>query len=88
MFAVYLPEYDGEKRALPQSFYQPIEIAGKLEALNPMSVISRGYSAAFGADGKLIKSIDDAEPGDELNLRLSDGIIIAKTLEKKENTDV
>ncbi len=32
VFAVYLPEYDGEKRALPQSFYQPIEITGRLEA--------------------------------------------------------
>ncbi len=32
VFAVYLPEYDGEKRPLPQSFYQPIEISGKLEA--------------------------------------------------------
>lgn len=32
VFTVYLPEYDGEKRALPQSFYQPIEITGRLEA--------------------------------------------------------
>lgn len=32
VFAVYLPEYDGERRALPQSFYQPIEVTGRVEA--------------------------------------------------------
>ncbi len=47
--------------------------AGKLGALNPLSVISRGYSAVYGGDGKLVKSITDVKAGDKVRFRTSDG---------------
>lgn len=49
--------------------------ASKLEALNPLSVLLRGFSAVFNDGGKLIKSVDDVAPGDTLSLRTADGTI-------------
>ena len=47
--------------------------AGKLQALNPMAVISRGYSAVFDADGAVIKSVEQLSVGDEVCLKMADG---------------
>ncbi len=57
----------------------------KLEALNPMSVISRGYSAVFGDDGKLIKSVDQLEIGDKFNFKTVDGSVSAEVKGKTKN---
>ncbi len=48
-------------------------ISGKLEALNPLSVISRGYSAIYSEDSTLIKSVDQLEIGMKINFQTSDG---------------
>ncbi len=55
-------------------------VAGKLSALDPLSVISRGYSAAFNNDGSIIKSVNDVQIGDSVELRVSDGIIKADVI--------
>lgn len=47
----------------------------KLEALNPMSVISRGYSAVFDENNKLIKSVDQVNIGDTFSFRTIDGSV-------------
>lgn len=47
--------------------------AAKLEALNPLSVISRGYSAVYSEDGSVIKSVKQIKTGDLVSLRLADG---------------
>lgn len=54
-----------------------------LDALSPLKVLSRGYSVA-DVDGKTISSVDDANIDDNLNLRLSDGTLKCKVLEKGE----
>jgi len=45
----------------------------KLNALNPLNVLSRGYSVAY-TDTATIKKTKDFENVDKFNLRLSDGI--------------
>ncbi len=45
----------------------------KLKSLNPLSVLGRGFSVAFGADGKAIKSVSELPTGTEFELMLSDG---------------
>ena len=60
-----------------------VMLTSKLEALNPMSVISRGYSAIFDFENKLIKSINDIELDDKFKLRMADGEITAKALDKR-----
>ncbi len=57
----------------------------KLEALNPMSVISRGYSAVFDNDGKLIKSVDQLDIGDTFNFKTIDGSVSAEVKGKIKN---
>lgn len=48
-------------------------IAGKLEALNPLSVISRGYSAVYTEDKSLVKSVSQLAPGMRVSFKTSDG---------------
>ena len=52
-------------------------IASKLEGLNPLSVLARGYSIAE-KDGKVISSKTQLEKDDEFTLEFSDGKIKAK----------
>ncbi len=49
-------------------------ILKKLEALNPISVINRGF-AYVQKDGKLIKKVSDVTSGDLIKLTVSDGTI-------------
>lgn len=58
----------------------------KLEALNPMSVISRGYSAVFLDDGTLVKSVTQVKEGDEFSFKTGDGKVGGRvtTIEKNE----
>lgn len=56
-------------------------LTASLEALNPMSVISRGYSAVFDGDGKLIKSVRQIEKGDRFTFRTTDGSVVGDVVE-------
>lgn len=47
-------------------------LAATLDALSPLKVLSRGYAIAQGPRG-VMKSVQDAESGDKLKLKLSDG---------------
>ena len=59
-------------------------VASKLEVLNPLSVLLRGYSAVFTENGKLIKTVDDVTVSDALTVRTSDGEISATVTETKK----
>lgn len=48
-----------------------------LEALNPLKVIARGYSAVYKSDGKLIKSVNDIAVDDEIEFKTVDGSVSA-----------
>ncbi|MBQ4561044.1 MAG: exodeoxyribonuclease VII large subunit [Clostridia bacterium] len=65
-----------------------IRLTAKLDALNPMSVISRGYSAVFDGGGSLVKSVNDVNIGEKLKLNVSDGVIVAEAIEIKEKDNV
>lgn len=49
----------------------------KLDAMNPLSVLSRGYGAAFASDGTVIRSAAQVEKGSNISLMLSDGTVRA-----------
>ena len=55
----------------------------KLEALSPMAVLLRGYSAAFGEQGTLIRSVKEVECGDKIALSVSDGTIYTEVIGKE-----
>ena len=58
-----------------------------LNALNPLAVLSRGYSAVFSENGHVVKSVKDVAKGDRVRMKLSDGELVAETVEinKSEN---
>ncbi len=60
-------------------------LAAALNALSPLAVLSRGYGAAFGYNGKLIKSVSDVNIGDELTIKISDGEIKAGVISKTKS---
>ncbi len=51
-------------------------LAGKLESLNPLAVLSRGYSVAM-KEGKTVKSTREVTKGDIVTLRFTDGRVDA-----------
>ena len=54
---------------------------GKLDGLNPLSVISRGYSVAQ-KDGKTLTGVSSADVGDLITVRLLDGSLSAEVKSK------
>ncbi len=56
------------------------KLGAKLEALNPVSVLQRGYSIAE-KDGKMINSIKEINVGDNIYLTLKDGKVVTKVTE-------
>ncbi len=50
-------------------------LLGKLDALSPLKVLSRGYSLATTKDGALLTSKKQVNAGDEISVRLNDGSI-------------
>lgn len=59
-------------------------LAGKLNALSPLGVISRGYALAE-SDGKVVTKVKDVSVNDEISVRLSDGMLKAKVIGIKED---
>lgn len=46
----------------------------KLEALNPLSVLMRGFAVA-SKDGKTLKSVNDIKVGETFEMKLKDGVV-------------
>ena len=47
-------------------------VAARLDALNPLAVLQRGY-AVVQRDGQLVRSVRQVSPGDVVSVRVSDG---------------
>ena len=59
----------------------------KMEALNPLAVVARGYSAVFDEKGILVKSVSQIAPGDGISFALTDGKVHAR-VEKIESEKI
>ena len=55
-------------------------LAGKLDALSPLKVISRGY-ALVSSDSGIVKSVKNINKGDSVKVELSDGSFNATVTE-------
>ncbi len=64
-----------EKISLAQGKLAGLE--QQVSALNPLSILARGYSVVTGADGGIIRSVNQIEIGDQVQVRLNDGDIEA-----------
>ncbi|MBQ7226532.1 MAG: exodeoxyribonuclease VII large subunit [Clostridia bacterium] len=63
-----------------------IQLNAKLLALNPMSVLNRGYGAICDSENRVISTVNSVEINDNINIMLCDGRISA-TVTKKERRE-
>ena len=61
---------------------------GRLESVNPLSVINRGYSMTLDKNGNIVSSIDDIRTGEGISVRVKDGNIFARVESKTEGNNV
>jgi exodeoxyribonuclease VII large subunit len=52
--------------------------AQRLTALSPSAVLSRGFAIVTGTDGEVVWRVDQVDPGDDIQVRVSDGSFGAK----------
>jgi len=61
---------------------------GKLESLNPKSILNRGYSIAYQLpDRQIIRTQDDISSGEEFELQTGSGSIFAEKIKNKKVND-
>lgn len=59
-------------------------LAEKINALNPLSVLSRGFAVAL-KDEKPLRSVSEVKAGDRLSVKLKDGVIDCAAEKIREN---
>lgn len=50
----------------------------RLAALSPLAVLERGYAVVSDSQGRLVRSVDQVRPGQQVKVRLSDGHLTAE----------
>jgi len=69
-----------EKRILREQHRFAFTV-GRMQALSPLSVLSRGYAIAFSErSGRALRGVDDVQPGERLRIRLASGELRAEVL--------
>lgn len=53
-----------------------------LDAMSPLKVLARGYAVA-SREGKVVSSVEQVEPGDQVSVLVSDGRLSCRVLEKE-----
>ena len=72
-----------------QVFEQQLkQMAAKMETLNPLSVLARGYSLTTRLDGELLIDCNSVAPGDKIKTRVGNGTIesIVEAIDSKKTT--
>ena len=62
-------------------------LAAQMQALNPLSVLSRGYSAVYSEENAVVKSVRQMHPGQSVTLRMADGEADAEIRALREKTE-
>ena len=70
-------------QTLSQKRQNTASIAGKLQALNPLSILARGY-ATVSRDGMTITSVNQINDNDTLDIRMADGSVRATVSQRKD----
>ena len=61
-------------------------LARSLEAVSPLATVARGYAIVLREDGRVVRSVLDAAPGDRLDARLADGTLAVQVLARGERS--
>lgn len=57
----------------------------KLSLLNPLHIIKRGFALPYNSDGKIIKSIDNVEIQDPIEIKVNDGSLHCLVQKKRRD---
>ena len=68
-------------RSKKQTF---LSVIGKLDALSPLRIMERGYNVAYDDNGKLLSSVEQVKPHDQIEINFSDGKVEAEIIKIKE----
>ena len=60
-------------------------VAGRLEAINPLAILARGYSVTKTEDGNILNSVSGLKVGDKVNILFADGEADAEILKTKKS---
>lgn len=64
------------------------EAVGRLEAMSPLAVLSRGYSiTSDAATAHILRSTDEVAPGKTIETRLSDGVVRSLVMDVQKSAD-
>ncbi len=66
------------ERKIERSRHAAMELAGRLESLNPLSVLTRGYSITTNEGGRVVSKIADTSDNQLLQTRVQDGTITSR----------
>ena len=75
-----------ETRKLEVEKRRFVELTAKLDAMSPLKVLTRGYAMVQSGEGKVLRSVSQVDCGDNIEISVSDGKIIAAVTEVKENS--
>ncbi len=62
-----------------------VSLTAKLDAMSPLKVLSRGYAMVQSNDGVVVRSVQQVDKSDRVNIRFEDGIITAEISDKRED---
>ena len=74
----------GENQIISRNNQRYIALTAKLDAMSPLKVLTRGYAMAQTDDGTVLRSVQQIQLGERVNIRVSDGTLSATVMEKKE----
>jgi len=62
-----------QQQILERHRHRLAQLAGRLQALSPLSILERGYGLVYDENKSLLRSSSDAEQGQQLRIRLHQG---------------
>lgn len=71
------------ERSLRRGRVELAELAGRIDAMSPLKVLGRGYAIAKHQD-QAVTSVAQVEPGDGVDVMVSDGVLHCRVEEKEE----
>lgn len=57
-----------------------VKVASKIDTLSPLKTLTRGYSITTLENGNIVKSIEQLEKNDIINIKLTDGVVKGKII--------
>jgi exodeoxyribonuclease VII large subunit len=74
-------------RILDQTVQNLEEKRKRLSALSPEQLLARGYSITRDQAGRIVRSVDDVQPGETIRTQLASGSLFSEVTKKENNAD-